>query len=460
MSRAAARQRGSQSARPAPDGRPVPTAPGVAAARPAGWAATAAKYAPVSAAAATMAVLGLWGLARDSAMGNDEVATRWAAQLSLRQLAHLLANVDAVHGLYYLLLHGWMALGTSPAVMRVPSVVSMTAAVAMTVIIGRQLTGSGWAGLFAGLVMALTPSVSFYAQTARSYALVFACVLGATIALLRAMRAEAAGGVSAPVTRRWLCYGALLTLGGYLNELSLLVLAAHAVTVLLARYGRQAVAHWAAASAAGAVLVVPLVATSSREDGAVAWIPRPGLADLRILGHDYFGAATVVAVLLAVCAAAAVAPAGGTRRRRPGGAFTRAGAKSGPEAGPRERPGGRRGDWPGGRRGDWPGRGTSLAGWRYLACLGGGAAARAASCGPAVRVAGGATAVRRSLRLLQRGGSCPAGRRRDVPDRAMAGGPVRAASAGLGTGRGRVPVRAARAARAAAAHPRPGQPVV
>jgi hypothetical protein len=29
------------------------------------------------------------------------VATRWAALLPLRELVHLLSNVDAVHGLYY-----------------------------------------------------------------------------------------------------------------------------------------------------------------------------------------------------------------------------------------------------------------------------------------------------------------------------------------------------------------------
>ena len=62
--------------------------------------------------------------------------------------------------------------------MRIPSVIAMVVAVALTVIIGRRLTGSGWAGLFAGLIVALTPSISYYAQTARSYALVFACVLG------------------------------------------------------------------------------------------------------------------------------------------------------------------------------------------------------------------------------------------------------------------------------------------
>jgi mannosyltransferase len=272
-----------------------------------------------------MVTAGLWGIKRENAMGNDEVATHWAALLSLRHLAHLLGNVDAVHGLYYLLMHGWMALGTSPAFMRIPSVIAMTAAAVLTVIIGRRLTGSGWAGLFAGLIMAATPSISFYAQTARSYAMVIACVLGSTLALLYAMEAEAAGGPGGGrrLGWRWLTYSGLVALGGYLNEMSLLVLAAHAVTVLLARYRRPAVERWAAAAALGAALVVPLVLISMPQDRAIGWIPRPGLTDIRVLFHDYFGTTTAVAVLLAVCAAAALAPPPGTwRRRRAGQAGT------------------------------------------------------------------------------------------------------------------------------------------
>jgi mannosyltransferase len=289
--------------------------------------AAAARYAPAITAAAAMAVLGIWGLARDSSMGNDEVATRWAALLGLRQLAHLLNTVDAVHGLYYLLMHGWMVLGTSPAVMRIPSVISMTAAVGMTAILARRLTGSGWAGLFAGLIMALTPVISFYAQTARSYALVVACVLGSTLALLHAMEAETAGATGARIARRWLLYGALVMLGGYLNEMSLLVLAAHAITVVAARYGQRAVTDWAAAAAGGAALVAPLVLISAREHVAVGWIRRPSPTDLRILFHDYFGATTVVAVLLVICAVAAVLPPRG--RRREAGAAAETGAKAG-----------------------------------------------------------------------------------------------------------------------------------
>jgi mannosyltransferase len=263
----------------------------------------------------TILALGLWGLSRGSTMGNDEVATRWAALLSLRQLGHLLSHVDAVHGTYYLLMHAWMAVGTSPAVMRVPSVVGMAGAAAIVVLIGWRVSGSRWTGLLAGLIMALTPVISFFAQTARSYALVFACVVGATLVLLRALAAEAAAERGWAVARWWLAYGALLAVGGYLNELSLTVLAAHAVTVLLARYGRRSVAHWAGAAAAGAVLATPLVVLSARENQAVDWITRPGFHDVLILFRDYFGPTNWVAVLVFGCAVVGLLP---PRTWRPG----------------------------------------------------------------------------------------------------------------------------------------------
>ena len=276
-----------------------------------GWRVRAARYAPAAAAALAMVLLGWWGLARGSAMGNDEVATRWAAVLSLRGLAHLLVNQDAVHGLYYLLMHCWAAVGSSPAALRIPSVAAMAAAVALVAVLTRRLTGSGWAALFAGLVMALTPMISFYAQTARSYAMVLACVVAATLVLVRALDAEAAGAGGQRVTRWWLGYGALVVLGGYLNEMALLMLAAHAVTVLVARYGRAVLRRWAVTAAVSVVLTAPLILISIREDGAVNWIPRPALAALRILFHDYFGSVTLIAVLLLGCAVIAVLPASG-----------------------------------------------------------------------------------------------------------------------------------------------------
>src|SRR6266849_3935897 len=225
MTSAPSGQRNEMSPRPEPEGKPAAAGGGPPAVPAGRWAMAAARFGPAGGAAPAMAVLGLWGLARSQSMGNDEVATHWAASLSLRDLAHLLNNVDAVHGLYYLLMHYWMALGSSPTFMRIPSVISMTAAAAMVAIIGRRLTGSGWAGLFAGLIMAVTPTISYYAQTARSYALVFACVAGSTLALLHVLAAEGRtreartreasaaedeAGRARPAVSRYLVYAVLL----------------------------------------------------------------------------------------------------------------------------------------------------------------------------------------------------------------------------------------------------------
>jgi mannosyltransferase len=294
---------------PARPGSPDAPAPSGSVTGTRGGRAVAA-WLPVAFTVAVMVVLGVWGLARHNAMGNDEVASRYAAMLSLGQLFHLLSHLDAVHGFYYLLLHIWIAVaGSTATIIRVPSVVFTAVAAGLIVIIGRRLTGSALAGLFAGLIMALTPIISFYAQTARSYAMVFCCVVAATLALLRALEAEDAGAPQ--VTRRWVLYGALVTVGGYLNELFLLVLAAHLVTVLLTRYGRPAVKRWLISAVVGSVLVLPVIALSIKERAAVGWIPRPDVHDVGILFHDYFGATNLVSVFMFLFAVLAVLPAAG-----------------------------------------------------------------------------------------------------------------------------------------------------
>jgi mannosyltransferase len=278
------------------------------------WVTLLARYVPVFLPAAVMAIAGLWGLTRDSSMGNDEVATRWAALLSLRELAHLLRHVDAVHGLYYVIMHAWVAVGGSgPTALRVPSVIAMVVAVALVSGLARQLTGSGWAALFAGLIMALTPTITFYAQTARSYAMVLAGVVAATLVLVQALRAESGpvseqSGRPQPVLRWWIGYAVIVAISSYLNEMALLVLAAHGVTVLLSRYGGRAFQHWLCAAVAGGAAVVPLLVLSVAEHGAIGWIAPPGIAALKTLFHDYFGATTILALLVLICAVVAVLP--------------------------------------------------------------------------------------------------------------------------------------------------------
>jgi mannosyltransferase len=275
-----------------------------------------ARYVPPAIAAAVMIALGLWGLVRQNSMGNDEVATKYAATLSLGQLAHLLSNVDAVHGTYYLFMHAWVVFGSSPAVLRVPSLIAMVAGAALIAITATRLTGSGWAGLFAGVIMALTPSISYYAQTARSYALVLTGVVAATMVLVRVLKAEANGEASRRVRWWWVLYAALVILSSYLNEMALLILAAHAATVLIARYGRRVFEHFLVAAVVSGVLLIPLALLSYRERAAVGWIPRPGIRAVGTLFHDYFGETTLAAVIIALFAVAALLPPRGWQWRQ------------------------------------------------------------------------------------------------------------------------------------------------
>nr|WP_305778249.1 glycosyltransferase family 39 protein [Kitasatospora sp. MMS16-BH015] len=158
--------------------------------------------------------LGLWGITRQDGIWRDEVVTHQVARRSLPELWHLLGSIDAVHGLYYLLMHGVFLLGDAVGLgpdgggglvaLRLPSVLATALAAGLLADLGRRL--AGWtAGLAAGLVFALLPAVQQYAQEGRSYALVTTAVVGATWQLVRVWqrgavdgRAEVSVGGAAP----------------------------------------------------------------------------------------------------------------------------------------------------------------------------------------------------------------------------------------------------------------------
>ncbi|GAA4577556.1 glycosyltransferase family 39 protein [Planotetraspora kaengkrachanensis] len=216
-------------------------------------------------------VAGFWGVDRGS-MWHDEATSFTVARRSLPALWNTLGEVDAVHGLYYLMLHPLLALVSGPdpgeVVLRLPSVLATCVAAAGVAAVAAH-TASSWTGLLAGLAYATTPVVSYYAQEGRSYALVTAAVVLATLSLARA--------VSEPRRRRWwVLYGAAVSVGCLLNVFAVFALLAHAVTLLVSRAGRTALVRWVPACAAGLVPVAPLVWVSSTQQGQVGWLTRPG----------------------------------------------------------------------------------------------------------------------------------------------------------------------------------------
>ncbi|ELS56362.1 glycosyltransferase family 39 protein [Streptomyces viridochromogenes] len=226
--------------------------------------------------------LGLWGLSRQHSLWRDEAATWQVARRSTADIWHMLAQVDAVHGLYYLLMHGlFERFGPGIATLRLPSVLAMAVAAACVTVIGRRLAGA-WAGLAGGLAFGMLPAVQFYLQEGRPYALVAAGAGVSTLLLVTVLQGRGRAV-------HWVAYGATVAVCGLLNWLSLLILPAHLVTLLWTRARRGTWTRWAAVATAAVVAVLPLILFSRSQSHQVSWIPP-------LTWHTLIGPAILLAI--------------------------------------------------------------------------------------------------------------------------------------------------------------------
>ncbi|WP_329388724.1 glycosyltransferase family 39 protein [Streptomyces sp. NBC_01351] len=213
---------------------------------------------------------GLWGISRQDSVWRDEAATWQVAGRSAGEIWDMLGNVDAVHGLYYLLMHGLFELfGASTTTLRLPSVLAIAAAAGCVALIGRRLAGP-WAGLGGGLALGLLPAVQFYLQEGRPYALVAA---GAALSTLLLVSVLAAAPGRRRAWPRWAAYGLTVLVCALLNWLSLLILPAHAVTLWWVRAGRGVWLRWTAYGAGAVAGALPLILFSRGQSDQVSWIP-------------------------------------------------------------------------------------------------------------------------------------------------------------------------------------------
>ncbi|MFG2968697.1 MULTISPECIES: glycosyltransferase family 39 protein [unclassified Streptomyces] len=236
----------------------------------------------MAAPAAVMLAVGLWGLHRGG-MWRDEAVTYQVARRTVPQIWRLLHEVDAVHGLYYLLMH--IVLGAAPGRpgevdLRLPSVCAAAVTAGLVAALGTRLARPR-VGLWAGLMYALTPLVGHYAQEGRSYALVAAGATGATLLLVRA--AERDG------RRAWCWYGAVLGLTCWLHEFAVLLLLAHAGTLALARSSGRVWRGWGCAAGGVALSLLPMVVVSHRQSAQVAWLREPDVETAQELLRQYLG---------------------------------------------------------------------------------------------------------------------------------------------------------------------------
>ncbi|MDJ0337517.1 glycosyltransferase family 39 protein [Cryobacterium sp. PH31-O1] len=206
---------------------------------------------------------------------GDEAASIMSAERSFPSLFGLLENVDAVHGLYYLFLHGWIGLfGASEVATRLPSAIAIGIAASGTVVLARFFMGTRVA-IGGGLIFALIPRVTYMGAEARSTAIATAIGVWLTVLLVNTLRSGAAS------RRRqiglWLGYSVLLAIGIYVFLFLALLLPVHAVVVLLAARRHplwRSVSAWLGASALGLLLSTPIILVGSSQREQIAFIGR------------------------------------------------------------------------------------------------------------------------------------------------------------------------------------------
>ena len=198
----------------------------------------------------------------------DEGATISAsASRTMPELWRLLGHIDAVHGAYYLLMHGWFALFPPTEFWsRFPSSLAIGAAAAGVTVFTRQFSTRPTA-VCAGVIFAILPRTTWAGMEARPYAFVAAAAVWLTVLFVVAVRRNKPRG--------WVWYALGLTLSILLNvNVVLLVPVYGAILPLLAPKGarRSPMLWWAASSAVAVAVMTPFLVFSHNQVWQVNWI--------------------------------------------------------------------------------------------------------------------------------------------------------------------------------------------
>ena len=241
------------------------------------------------------AAVSLAGAARPS-FWYDEAATISASySRSLDQLWQMLGNVDAVHGLYYLFMHGWFQIFPPTEFWsRAPSGLAAGGAAAGIVVLGKQFS-SRTVALSAGVLCGILPRTTWAGIEARPYAMSMMAAVWLTVLLVVAARRESRW--------RWLSYGIVLALSILLDMYLALVLLAHVVFMCIFRRTRTALIPFAVTSGLTVCALAPFMIEVVGQVQQIKWIAPIGRRTIEdVLVQQYFERSPPFAVLSALVA--------------------------------------------------------------------------------------------------------------------------------------------------------------
>lgn len=229
----------------------------------------------------------------------DEAATVSAAySRSLAQLWRMLGNVDAVHGLYYLLMHAWFQVFPPTEFWsRAPSGMAVGGAAAGIVLLGKQFS-TRTVAVAAGAFCAVLPRTTWAGIEARPYALSMMAAVWLTVLLVYATRRDTGW--------LWAAYGVALASSIVLDVYLALMVAVHFVVV--PGCARRVLLRFAVAAAIAVGAMAPFLLTVAGQAHQISWIAPIGRRTLEdVVVQQYFERCPPFAVLSAVVIAAAIA---------------------------------------------------------------------------------------------------------------------------------------------------------
>ncbi len=200
----------------------------------------------------------LWG---------DEIGSLMSAERSLSDLfAHQLGVWDAVHGLYYIILHFWIqAFGSSVFALRFLSAIAFGFAVAGATTLAKLLANPR-AAFLTGLVALFLPRLTEAATETKSQMLSCAVVTWLTVFLIWLLKQ------SNQKWWLWALYALGVALNIYLFMISGLVILGHLAIVLFNAKARKAIWYWLPANFLGFALALPVIYFGYLERNQISWI--------------------------------------------------------------------------------------------------------------------------------------------------------------------------------------------
>lgn len=245
------------------------------------------------------AAVSLGGASRPS-FWYDEAATISASySRSLGQLWLMLSNVDAVHGLYYLLMHGWFQIFPPTEFWsRAPSGLAIGGAAAGVVVLGRQFSSRAVA-VTSGAVCGILPRATWAGIEARPYALSMMAAVWLTVLLVRAARRNG--------TRVWLSYGIVLAMSILLDVYVGLLWLAHVGFICAFRRTGTVVVGFAVSSGVAGCVLTPFMVAAIGQTDQIRWIEPIGRRTIEdVTVQQYFERSPPFAIASALLVTAAI----------------------------------------------------------------------------------------------------------------------------------------------------------